>query len=228
MKRLFSISFALCLSFLLMAQEQIDWAGLRRYRDANDALTVRPAVVLMGNSITDFWPNHHPDFFQSHNLVGRGISGQVSAQMLCRFQQDVIALRPKAVVILCGTNDIACNNGLVSVSGILQNIRSMVQISKANKIRPILCTVPPCSSFYWHPEIPSDRIPQLNEGIRELARKEHIALVDYYDVLAMRDQHGHLLNILPTEFSEDGVHPNAAGYTAMERVLLPAIRKYCK
>ena len=122
----------------LFAQTK-DWAQFERYESKNDSIITPPAVVFMGNSITDCWADTVPAFFTDNNFVGRGISGQVSSQMLVRFQEDVINLHPKVVVICCGTNDIAQNNGYISLEHILQNIKSMCELARANKIKPVVC-----------------------------------------------------------------------------------------
>ena len=105
MKRLLFFSFILVATTLCATNK--DWAQFYRYEGKNDSLTYQPKVVFMGNSITDCWPDAHMEFFVDNQFVGRGISGQVSSQMLVRFQEDVINLKPLVVVILCGTNDIA-------------------------------------------------------------------------------------------------------------------------
>ena len=110
---------------LVVSATNKDWAQFYRYEGKNDSLAYQPKVVFVGNSITDCWPDAHPEFFTSNLFLGRGISGQVSSQMLVRFQEDVINLHPQVVVILCGTNDIAENNGPITHEHILQNIKSM-------------------------------------------------------------------------------------------------------
>ena len=120
----------------------------------------------MGNSITDNWALMDSVFFAEHRFVGRGISGQTSAEMLVRFRQDVIGLSPEAVVIMAGTNDLAQNNGYIALENILGNIASMCELAKLHKIRPILCSVLPAYRFGWRQEVPAaDRIIELN-GIR--------------------------------------------------------------
>ncbi|HEY5570554.1 MAG TPA: GDSL-type esterase/lipase family protein, partial [Bacteroidales bacterium] len=114
---------------------QNDWAGFKVYDEANTKVTTRPDAVFMGNSITQGWQGAHPEFFTDNNYVGRGISGQVTSQMLVRFRSDVINLKPKAVVILAGTNDIAQNNGIITVEHIFENFVSMAELAKANKIK---------------------------------------------------------------------------------------------
>ena len=120
MKKLILL-IALALPALLTAQQR-DWANYGRYAEANAQLTTPPAVVFMGNSITDGWDNAHPEFFTANNFACRGIGGQVTSQMLCRFRADVINLHPQAVVILAGTNDLAQNNGPIATQHIVENI----------------------------------------------------------------------------------------------------------
>ena len=148
MKKIFTIAAAMCVALAAHAVKD-DWAQLGRYVYQNAQLTKAPDVVFMGNSITDCWADSVPEFFADNNYAGRGISGQVSSQMLVRFRQDVINLKPKAVVILTGTNDIAENNGSMSNEGIMNNIISMCELAKANGITPILCSLLPCDHFYW-------------------------------------------------------------------------------
>ena len=219
MKKLMLLPLLL-MAFGLSAQNK-DWAQFYRYEAKNDALTNRPAVVFMGNSITDCWVDTVPAFFADNNFVGRGISGQVSSQMLVRFQEDVINLHPKVVVICCGTNDIAQNNGYIALEHILQNIKSMCQLARANKIKPIVCSTLPAKAFKWRPEMkPADDIRQLNEMIKEFAKENKIPYVDYHAALV--DEEGGL----PLKYSKDGVHPNAQGYAVMENVIMPILKKY--
>lgn len=215
---------SLCCVCNVMAQnKRKDWAQFYRYEAKNDSLEKSPSVVFMGNSITDFWAKTRPDFFTKYNIAGRGISGQVSSQMLVRFQSDVINLKPKAVVILSGTNDIARNNGLITLEHILENIVSMCQIAKANGVKPVIASVLPCAGFSWIPEVkPADDIKKLNEMLKAYAKKNKIAYVDYYSALV--DERGGL----PEAYSKDGCHPNAAGYEIMETVVMKTISKYVK
>ena len=141
MKKLILL-IALALPALLTAQQR-DWANYGRYAEANAQLTTPPAVVFMGNSITDGWDNAHPEFFTANNFACRGIGGQVTGQMLCRFRADVINLHPQAVVILAGTNDLAQNNGPIATQHIVENIISMAELAMAAGIRPIICSVLP-------------------------------------------------------------------------------------
>ena len=213
---LFPLLFVAIVTFA----ETKDWAQFERYESKNESLTVRPKVVFMGNSITDCWADTVTAFFTDNNFVGRGISGQVSSQMLVRFQEDVISLQPKVVVICCGTNDIAQNNGYISLEHILQNIKSMCELARANKIKPVVCSTLPAKRFKWRPEMkPADDIIRLNEMIKEYAKENKIPYVDYHS--ALKDEE----NGLPLKYSKDGVHPNAQGYAVMERVIMPILKK---
>jgi lysophospholipase L1-like esterase len=210
----------LLFSLGLFAQTPKDWAQFYRYEGKNDSLTTRPAVVFMGNSITDCWEDTVPAFFADNNFVCRGISGQVSSQMLVRFQEDVISLHPKVVVICCGTNDIAQNQGYISLEHILHNIKSMCELARANKIKPVVCSALPAKSFKWRPGMqPADEIIRLNEMIQTYAKANKIPYVDYHS--ALKDEE----NGLPRQYSKDGVHPNAQGYAVMETVIMPMLKK---
>ena len=203
----------------LSAQSK-DWAQFYRYEGKNDSLATRPDVVFMGNSITDCWADTVPAFFADNNFVGRGISGQVSSQMLVRFQEDVINLHPKVVVICCGTNDIAQNNGPITLEHILHNIKSMCQLARANKIKPVVCSTLPAKGFKWRPDMkPANDIIRLNEMIKAYAQENKIPYVDYHS--ALKDEE----NGLPRKYSKDGVHPNAQGYAVMESVIMPVLKK---
>ena len=221
--------FLVVITATLFAQD--DWAQHERYAAHNDTVMARNRMpeygynklaksrrveaVLMGNSITDNWAKFHPEFFAENNFVGRGISGQVTSQMLCRFQSDVIALRPKMVIIMAGTNDIAQNNGYISHEHILQNIQSMVELAKYHHIQPVLCSCLPAAAFKWRPEMkPAEDIKRLNEMIQEYAKANKIKYIDYHSALV--DEYGGL----PKKYAADGVHPNMDGYAIMEQILL--------
>lgn len=199
-------------------RKTIDWAQFDRYAKANQELRVRPKVVFMGNSITDNWAKMRPDFFEKNHFAGRGISGQTSSQMLVRFQQDVILLKPRAVVINAGTNDIAQNNGRISLDHVLLNIISMCELAKAHHIRPILSSVLPANRFGWNKELtPADDVIALNKLIKEYARENRITYLDYYSALVDESKG------LPAKYSKDGVHPTLEGYAVMEPLALEAI-----
>ncbi len=197
-----------------------DWAQFGRYAAANSEVDEKPYAVLMGDSITDGWDGKDPEFLEENNILCRGISGQNSSQMLVRFRQDVIDLDPKYVVILAGTNDIACNGGYISHEHIMDNLKSMCELARAHKIRPVLCSVTPSVQFWWRKSITgvSDKILRLNEMIKAYAEEKRIPYVDYYSALA--DENG----ALPAEYSDDGVHPNTAAYKVMEPLLLKVLK----
>lgn len=198
-----------------------DWAQLGRYRTANEQLAAPAAgearVVFYGDSITDAWP-HSGHFFAGQPCIGRGISGQTTAQMLVRFRQDVVALQPKVVVILAGTNDIAGNTGPYAPGFTQDNLASMVEIAKANGIRVVLSSVLPAYDYPWHRGLePAEKIVALNTWLRAYAARSGCVYLDYFAALA-DERKG-----LPVAYSEDGVHPNAAGYAVMESLARPAI-----
>lgn len=221
-KKLFmaAAASALCAGTASAQDKAHDWAQFYRYAEANAEMTASPFAILMGDSITDFWVGYDPDFFKDNNLAGRGISGQTTSEMLVRFRQDVIALKPKVVVILAGVNDIAENNGPISIDNILGNIRSMVELAKAHQIKPVVCSVLPAGGFSWRPDIkPAPIIVELNRRIVEMAKVEKIPFVDYYS--AMANEQGALREGL----SFDGCHPNIKGYRIMEPILLRTLQK---
>lgn len=214
---------ALCLagSLQLMAQEPLkDWADLGRYKKENSMIQQPVKAVFMGNSITDGWPVADPDFFSRNGYVGRGISGQVSAQMLMRFRQDVIDLKPQAVVILAGTNDIAYNDYAVTLEQTFDNVVSMVQLAQANQIQVVLCSTLPAYQFSWRPELrPAEAIKELNRKFKEYADAQGILFVDYHS--AMKDER----DGLPLKYASDGVHPTLEGYKVMEELVQEALKK---
>jgi len=198
-----------------------DWANKARYAQANryilDNSNERVKVVMMGNSITEFWEELHPGFFKDNSLVGRGISGQVSSQMLARFRQDVINLNPRVVVINCGTNDIAENNGPYDEDITIDNIKSMTELALAHNITVVLTSVLPCDEFCWNTSVKnvSDKIGHLNMRIRDYAGSMagNVYYLNYFPSMTVD---GHSLN---KDFTEDGVHPNSRGYDMMEAEL---------
>lgn len=177
----------------------------------------------MGNSITDGWPAADPDFFTKNGYVGRGIGGQVSAQMLMRFRQDVINLQPQAVVILAGTNDLAHNDYAVTPEQTFDNVVSMVQLAQANGIQVILCSTLPAYQFGWRPELkPAEDIKAFNKKVKAYADAHDILYVDYHS--AMKDER----DGLPEKYSKDGVHPTLEGYKVMEKLVQEALQKVVK
>ena len=191
-----------------------DWPNLARYRNENAKIGLPGAnenrIVFMGNSITEGWGQISPEFFSGKSYINRGISGQTTPQMLIRFRPDVIALKPKIVVILAGTNDIAGNTGPSTLEMIEDNIASMTVLAKAAHIKVILSSVLPVYDFPWAPgQKPAEKIAALNQWIKNYARKNGCIYLDYYSSMA-DGRKG-----LKTEYSPDGVHPNEAGYKVM-------------
>ena len=206
-----------------------DWAKLARYAAANKALPAptagAPRVVLLGNSITDAWPSADPQFFtgKPYELIGRGISGQTSPQMLLRFRQDVLELKPKVVAILAGTNDVAENTGPYDPHATLNNIKSMVELAQANGVKVVLCSVLPAYDFGWRKGLnPAPKIVALNSMIKEYASQKRLVYLDYHSPMA-DERMG-----LKVAYGDDGVHPNLAGYRVMEPLLQQAVAEALK
>jgi lysophospholipase L1-like esterase len=181
-------------------QQLVDFANLARFRDANAALAAPAAgenrVVFMGDSITQGW--HLDQSFPGKPYVNRGISGQTSPQMLVRFRQDVIDLKPKVVIILAGTNDVAGNTGPMTPEQTESNLSSMADLAAANGIQVVLCSILPAFDFPWHPgQEPAPKIVKLNEWIKGYAAQKGYPYVDYYG--AMKDDRGGL----PATLSRD-------------------------
>jgi lysophospholipase L1-like esterase len=192
-----------------------DFGWLARYRDANEKLGPPAAaenrVVFMGDSITEGWHFDQPGGdFAGKPYINRGISGQTSPQMLVRFRQDVIDLQPKVVVILAGTNDIAGNTGPMTLEQTEENLQSMAELSAANHVKVVLCSVLPAFDFPWQPGLePAPKIDRVNAWIRDYAAQKGYVYVDYHS--AMKDQR----DGLPANLSKDGVHPLPAAYAIM-------------
>lgn len=220
------ILFMIPILGVLEAEAQ-DWANLQFYKVQNDTVLSLPTpknrVVFMGNSITEGWKNTHPAFFSENPYLDRGISGQTTPQMLLRFRQDVINLKPKVVVILGGTNDIAGNTGSSTLEMIMDNIASMAELAKANGIQPILCSTLPAYDYPWkHGMEPNIKIPELNKMIKDYAKKKKFIYVDYFSAMAEPN------NAMKAELTYDGVHCTSKGYDVMESMIVPAIQKAMK
>ena len=208
MKKLFFTVLALAGLLCAAAQTQ-DWANFGRFEQANGQVR-NPKVVLMGNSITELWIKTHPDFFAARGYVSRGISGQTTPQLLIRF--------PQLADISGGTNAIAQNTGYISLPHILGNLVSMVELARANGIAPVLCSLLPAREFGWRKELePAPLIIELNAMIREYARRENVPYVDYH--AAMSEADGGMV----AAYTYDEVHPTAAGYDVMEKILPPVV-----
>jgi len=202
-----------------------DWANLKRFQQENSELMLAKAnenrVVFMGNSITEGWLSIRPEFFKNKPYVNRGISGQTTPQMLLRFRQDVIHLKPSTVVLLAGINDIAENTGPSTIEMIANNIVSMAELAKVNHINVIICSVLPANKFPWREGLkPAEKVIKLNALLQSYSKKHKLAYVDYYSAM-VNDSHG-----LKKELGEDGIHPNKNGYLIMEPILEKAIKEY--
>jgi lysophospholipase L1-like esterase len=201
----------------LRAREQRDWANLCRYREDNGTLGVQPKVVFIGDSITENWVKGDPSLFVN-GVIGRGIGGQTSPQVLLRFFQDVVDLHPQLVHIMIGANDIAGNTGDTTETIYKNNIRALVQLARANNIIVALASIPPAKAFPWQPALkPAETIKRLNAWLRDYALETHSRFIDYYSLLT--DQVGGFRSTL----SNDGVHPNRDGYAAMRKAALAGI-----
>lgn len=201
-----------------------DWANLSRFAEENKKVILSVSsenkVVFMGNSITEGWIKADPEFFTKNNFINRGISGQTTPQMLLRFRQDVINLKPAAVVILAGTNDLAGNTGPTSIDAIQGNIMSMCELATQNNIKVILCSILPAYDYPWKPGIfPTEKILQINLWMKTYAEKNNYYYVDYFS--AMADSQ----NALDKRYSYDGIHPNDAGYNVMKPLVQTEISK---
>jgi acetyl esterase/lipase/lysophospholipase L1-like esterase len=201
-----------------------DWASVSHYKADNISKGLPgkgdKRVVFMGNSITDWWMKEDSMFFKSKSYIDRGIAGQQTDQMLVRFSPDVISLSPSVVVILAGTNDIQAEKPLQQI---MNNINSMVQLAKANKIIPVLCSVTPVLSYPLSPGVnPVEKVVELNSMIKDYALKNKLVYVDYYSSMVDKNRG------MKPELTLDGIHPNLAGYKVMEPLVESAIQKAMK
>jgi lysophospholipase L1-like esterase len=212
-----------------------DWPRLGRFAAANAALAA-PApgekrVVFMGDSITDLWSRPgRGGFFPGRPYVNRGIGGETTGQMLLRFRADVIALRPRAVVIHAGTNDVAGNSGPETPEAMQNNLASMADLARANGVRVVLAALLPVSDDKMNSgarvirtdERPPEALKALNRWMADFARKNGHVFLDYYTALA--DERG----MLRPALNDDGLHPNAAGYAVMAPLAEQAIARALK
>jgi len=209
---------------LLNLQKRLqDWPNLARYHDADEKVPPpgpdENRVVFMGDSITDNWGSKYGKFFPGEPYINRGISGQTTPQMLVRFWPDVVALGPKVVVILAGTNDIAGNTGPTTMEAIEDNLMAMTELARANGIRVVLATLLPVSDAI-QPQTtrrPPEEIVELNQWIKDYATENGIVYLDYYSAL-IDDQ-----KMFRKELTFDGLHPNDAGYAVMAPLAEKAI-----
>ena len=221
MKKILMLCLAL-LAFCAGAQAQ-KIARLHRYAEANAALPAAdgPRVVLFGDSITDGWPGQRPEFFASTGFIGRGISGEETANMLIRFRADVIDIGATVMVFLGGINDIAQNLGdPYNEDATYSNIVSMIDLCWQNGVRPVICSVLPSYNIRWRQEVTDsfEKVCSLNARLKAYCDRHGVTFVDYCSVLAGPD--GKIMEGL----SGDTVHPNAAGYALMEKLLLETLK----
>ena len=216
----FLLAFALLalLPGLVRAQqkdEDKDWARFSFYSEKNAQVTKKPTAVLFGDSITRVWAKQDPEWLNSHDFLGRGISGQTTQHMLARFRPDVLELSPDYVVILAGINDIGRNNGFIKTENIFGNLVSMVELARHNGISPILCTLVPAHEIGWRKSIGDPRpfIDSLNAMITGYAAQHGIPVADYFSAMKTPD------GAMRPELRNDAVHPNIEGYKVMEEVL---------
>jgi lysophospholipase L1-like esterase len=204
-----------------------DFGQLSRYRAENAALPPgdKNRVVFFGDSITDAWGrrNNGSEFFPGKPYINRGIGGQTTPQMVVRFQQDVVALKPAAVVILAGTNDIAGNTGVESTTDIQNGFRAMGDMADANHIKVVVASVLPAGEYSWrHGLGPAGKIRALNVWLKDFAEQRGYTWLDYYTPLATPD------GAMKPGTSSDGVHPTAQGYAIMaplaEKAILEALK----
>ena len=197
-----------------------DFAWLDRYAADNRVLIdsgTQPGIVFIGDSITQGWKDKRPAFF-TPGRVNRGISGQTTPQMLLRMMADVIALKPRAVHIMAGTNDIAGNSGPMTQAMSRDNLAAMTTLARAHVVQVLLSAIPPAASFPWRPGLDTRTpIASLNRWLKSHAEQGGATWIDYHAVLD--DGSGGMKPGL----AKDGVHPTEAGYELMERLIAPVL-----
>ena len=202
------------------AQMKDDWPWLGRYAADNAAVKAagtKVKIVFMGDSISEGWVRTRPAFFRS-GWIGRGISGQTTPQMVLRMMADVVVHKPRFIHILGGTNDVAQNTGPIDPEASVANIRMMVDIARQEKLNVLIGAIPPAADFSWRRGLePASKIVALNAMLKELALEMRSYWIDYHTVLS--DGKGGM----NPAFSGDGVHPNAEGYAAMEKLFARSV-----
>jgi lysophospholipase L1-like esterase len=215
-----------------IAQNKIDeswinWTNFKKYVNQNKEVKEKQKgevrVVFLGDSIFEGWSVARPDFFKGKPFFNRGISGQVTAQMLLRFQEDVVNLLPNVLVLKAGINDIAENAGAYDQQKTLNNIKSILQLAKENKIKVVLCSVLPANRFVWRPALtPADKVIELNSALQAYAKQENVLYLDLYAAV-VDDKKG-----MKSAYANDGVHPTVEGYKVLEPLVEQAISKVKK
>ncbi|HTD98870.1 MAG TPA: GDSL-type esterase/lipase family protein [Mucilaginibacter sp.] len=210
-----------------LLRSQQDWPNIRKYAEDNSKVPP-PApnekrVIFMGNSITEFWKYNDSAFFASRNYINRGISGQTTPQMLVRFREDVVNLKPAVVVILAGINDIAENTGPSKLEFTFGNIVSMAQLARTANIKVVISSVLPANHFPWRPAIiPTEKVIRLNQMLKDYCLKNNVVYLDYYSAMVDSEKG------LPKNLANDGVHPTLEGYKIMEPMVEKAIGEALK
>ena len=196
-----------------------DYPELTKYGEEERVPEQKINAVFLGDSITEGWLLTDPDFFEENTYLGRGISGQTSAQLVLRFRQDVLQHRPKVLVLHIGTNDIAENTGTYKQEYTLGNIKTMVTLAQENNIKVVLCGVLPATKFEWNRALgnQSQKIVELNQALQAFCSEKGIPFVDYHQVLKNSEMG------MKSEYSEDGVHPNKKGFDVMKQTLTPVL-----
>ncbi|MEP2935466.1 MAG: GDSL-type esterase/lipase family protein [Gilvibacter sp.] len=216
------VVIVLLLLVSMQSHAQIN-AQLQKYARANKQIDTSlnvQRVVFMGNSITEGWTPHAQTLFKNDHYINRGISGQTTPQMKARFTQDVINLKPKAVVILAGINDIAQNTGYITIAEIANNIEAMTNMALQKDIKVIICSVLPANSFPWRPEIkPANMVIELNQLLKNIAIRKEVRYLDYYSQM-VNDHKG-----LKEAYTYDAVHCTKEGYMVMESLLLTCLKE---
>jgi len=206
-----------------------DYGQLQRYRADDVTVKAMPdtksRVIFFGDSITDGWKLD--TYFPGKSYINRGIGGQTTPQMLVRFRQDVIDLKPKVLLVLAGTNDIAGNTGPMRTEDIEADLASMAELAKAHKIKVVFSSVLPVNNYTekskdFYAQRPTERILELNRWLKDYCAKNDHIYLDYFS--AMVDDKG----LLKRELAEDGLHPNDAGYKIMVPLAEAAITKAMK
>ena len=198
--------------------ENSDWANLGYYEKRNRELGLpdenEKRIVFMGDSITEEWGNLYPEFFSGNYYINRGIGGQTTPQMLIRFKPDAIDLKPYAIIILAGTNDIAGNTGPSTVRMITDNIFSMAELAIAYDIIVVLASILPVYQYPWVDDVldPLSVIDSINSKIKDYVENKGLVFLDYYSSM-VDDRKG-----LKSDYTSDGVHPNEAGYKVMSAI----------
>jgi lysophospholipase L1-like esterase len=202
-----------------------DFGMVGYYAEDNAKLLAAKApvdVVFMGDSITEGWMDKRPGFF-TRGRIDRGIGGQTTSQMVLRMISDVVALRPRAMHLMAGTNDIAGNTGPMTAAMTQNNFRAMCDIARRNRIEVILASIPPAARFPWNPAIETRRpIAEMNAWLKSYAAHSGATWIDYHRVLD--DGTG----AMKPGLASDGVHPTQAGYDAMATIIEPVLARVLK